>query len=184
MRLPLSFVLPLLVGTGHAASESAKVYIFQKPEFQTTSAIQTLTPEDAKLVIAQRLGTSQRHVLSGASRDALAHINTFGGPQKQLLPSDNQDVRSQLLIVIDNAISEAATRYQNAWASTKPAFEISSSLWTTATEQLISNSIKEDPSTEINRPCKMTHGEFSSSNGCWPEKSKIVQFQAASVGNP
>lgn len=181
MRLPVSLVLPLLVGAAQAASKSAKVYIFQKPGFGTSSTIPTLTQEEAKLVIAQRLGASQRHSLSGVSDDALAHINAFGGPQKQLFANDGQDVRSQLLIVIDNATSEAAARYQKECSLTKPAFEISTPLLTTATERLISDSIEENPFEEISPECRILYNNVPSNNRCWPEKSKIMQFHAASV---
>lgn len=179
MRLPVSLVLPLLVGAVQAASETAKVYIFQKPEFPTSSNIPTLTPEEARLVIAQRLGSSQRHSLSDASDDALAHINAFGGPQKQLFSNDGQDERSQLLIVIDDATPEIAAQYQKAWAPIKPAFEISTPS-RTANEQLISNVIEEKP-TEINPECRITNNDIPSNKRCWPGKSKIMQFHAASV---
>jgi hypothetical protein len=181
MRLPASLVLPLLVAAGQAASEPAKVYILQKPEFPTSSTIPTLTPEEAKLVIAQRLGSSQLYSLSDASDDALAHINAFGGPQKRLFANDDQDERSQLLIVIENVTPEVAARYQKEWAPIKPAFEISTPPSKTANERLISDVSEEKPSMEFNPECRITRNDVPSNKRCWPGKSKTLQFNAGSV---
>jgi hypothetical protein len=175
MRFQISLVLTLLAGTIQATLETAKVYILQKPEFPTSSNIPTLTPEEAKLVIAQRLGFSQLHSLKEASDKALAHINTFGGPQKQLFANAGQDERSQLLIVIDDATPEVAARYQKEWAAIKPAFEISTPSSSMANEKLISDV------EQISQECRITSNDVPSNKRCWPEKSKIMQFHAISV---
>jgi hypothetical protein len=181
MRLPVSLVLPLLVGAVQAASETAKVYIFQKPEYPTSSIIPTLTPEEARLVIAQRLGVSRYHSLRDVSKDALAHINAFGGPQTQLFANDGEHGRSQLVVMIDNASPEVAAQYQKEWAPIQPAFEISNAPSRTANQQLIRDLIDQNPSMEVNYDCTITENANPFNEACWPGNSRIMHLHAASV---
>ena len=184
MRLPLSLILPLLVGAVQAASDTAKVYIFQKPDYPTSSTIPTLTPEEARLVIAQRLAVSRYHSLRNASKDALTHIDAFGGRQTQLFANDGQDLRSQLVVVIDNATPEVAGRYQSEWAPIQPAFEISNPPSRTATQQLVRDLIEQNPSLDANYDCSITDNANPFNEVCWPGKSRILHFYEALVSYP
>lgn len=182
MRFPVGLVLPFLVGVVQAASETAKVYIFQESEYPTSSALPTLTPKEARLVIAQRLGVSRYHSLGDVSKDALSHINAFGGPQTQLFPNDGQYGRSQVVVMIDNATPEVAARYQKEWAPLRPAFEISYPPTRTANLQFIRDLHKQNPSMEVDHNCDDPHGQGNPVHeGCWDGRAKLFHFEALSV---
>jgi hypothetical protein len=181
MRLPVSLVLPLLVGAVQSASDTAKVYIFQEPEYPTSLTIPTLTPEEARLVIAHRLGVSRYHSLRDVSKDALAHIDAFGGPQTQLFANDGQDLRSQLVVIIDNATPEVTGRYQSEWGPIQPAFDISNPPSRMANQQLVRDLIDQNPLLEANPDCSITDNANPFNAVCWPVKSRILHFHAALV---
>ena len=182
MRFPVSLVLPFLVGVVQAASETAKVYIFQESEYPTSSITPTLSPEEARIVIAQRLGVSRYHTLRDISKNALSHINAFGGPQSQLFSSDGQYGRSQVVVMIDNAIPEVTALFQKEWAPLRPAFEISSPPSRTANLQFIRDLHKQNPSMEVDHNCDNPHGQGNQFNkGCCGGSAKLFHFEALTV---
>lgn len=181
MRLPLSLVFSLLIGAAQAASETAKVYIFQEPELPISSTIPILTPEDARLVIAQRLGVSRYHSLSGVSNDALAHINAFGGPQSQLFINDNQGGRSQLVLLIDNVTLDLAIRYEKEWAPNQPAFKISNPPSRTANRKLVRDLYEQNPLVASRPICTVQENVNPFNEECWAGKFKILHFEAINV---
>jgi hypothetical protein len=181
MKLPVSLVLPLLIGAAQAASETAKVYIFQEPEYPTSSTAPTLTPEEARLVIAQRLGVSRYHGLSGVSDDALTYINTFGGPQSQLFTNDAQEGRSQLVLLIDNVTPGLAMRYEEVWAPIQPAFKILNPPSRTANLELVRDLHEQNPSIAGGRTCTIGQNINPFNEQCWPGRSKILHLKAVDV---
>ena len=62
----------------------------------------SISPNTARLLLAQRLGLSQFHSLEGADESTLDVLNTYGGKQQQLF-NDEQHARSndRLLLVVD-----------------------------------------------------------------------------------
>jgi hypothetical protein len=182
MKLPVSLVLPLLVGAVQAASETAKVYIFQESRYPTSSNTPTLIPEEARLVIAQRLGVSRYHSLGDVSNDALLHINAFGGPQTQLFPDDCPPGRPQVVVMIDNATPEVTARYRKEWPTVQPAFEISHPPSRTANLQFIGDLHKQNPSMEVDHSCDDPFGQRNPFHeGCWEGRAKLFHFEALSV---
>jgi hypothetical protein len=182
MRLQVSLVLPIFIGAVQAASETAKVYIFQEPRYPTLSTIPTLTPEEARLVIAQRLGISRYHSLSGVSDDALTYINAFGGPHSPLFTIINDwDKRSQLVLMIDNVNPELAARYENEWASIQPAFKISSPPLRTANLKLVQDLHQQNPLIAPKLDCGFRENFNPFNEQCWPGRFKLLHLDPVSV---
>lgn len=181
MRLPVAFVLPLLVGAAIAALETAKVYIFQEPEYPLSLTIPTLTPEEARLVVAQRLGVSRYHSLRGVSNDALAHINAFGGPHPRLFANDGQHVRSQLVVLIDNVTPELSLRYEKEWAPTQHAFKVSNPPSRRANLQLVQDLHEQNPLLAVHPSCTLQENANPFNEECWPGRFKILHFEAKPV---
>merc|ERR1712093_458352 len=90
MKLTTSFLLPLLVGAASAITD-ASVYIFDAAKRPSTSP-PSLSPEQARLVFAQRLGASQYHGIGDASEVTLSYVNRFGGPQESLFQDKTDKV--------------------------------------------------------------------------------------------
>lgn len=126
MKPWISLLLPILIGAVQASIETAKVYIFQESGLLTPSTTPTLTLEEAKLVITQRLGTSSHDILKDASRDTLEYISTFGGEPLPLFADNIQDEgRSHLVVLIGVKNDEKFVKeFQQRWGKTQPDFKI------------------------------------------------------------
>ncbi|KAG0651317.1 putative endoplasmic reticulum membrane [Hyphodiscus hymeniophilus] len=124
MKLTSRLLLPALIGAASATSD-AKVYLFQGHEWPSTSKPPTLSPEEARLVFAQRLGISQYHGIGDASESAIAHINTFGGRQESIFQDSARDKAAELVLVVQGVSSKTAEPLLSAWSSIAPAFTIS-----------------------------------------------------------
>ncbi|RAR08537.1 hypothetical protein DDE82_002153 [Stemphylium lycopersici] len=70
----------------------------------------TVSPETARLIIAQRLGLSRFHSLEHADAETLQHINTYGGKQPKLFGAQDTDAsRAHLLVWAEDAEQDEAT---------------------------------------------------------------------------
>lgn len=124
MKLLAQLFLSALIGTVSAASD-ASVYLFQGQEWPSTSNPPTLSPDEARLVFAQRLGISQYHGIGEASESTLAHINTFGGRQESIFQDSVRDKAAELVFLVQGVSSKTAEPLLSAWSSINPAFTIS-----------------------------------------------------------
>jgi hypothetical protein len=69
-----------------------------------------VSPETARLIIAQRLGLSRFHSFEHVDADSLRHINAYGGlPQKLFGQGDADKSKAHLLMWIEDGDVEAAT---------------------------------------------------------------------------
>lgn len=126
MKPWISLLLPILIVAVHASIETAKVYIFPEPTLRTLSTTPTLTLEEAKLVIAQRLRSGRYDILNDASRDVLEYISAFGVEPLPLFADDIQDEgRSHLVVMISVKNDKTFVKeFQERWGKSQPDFKI------------------------------------------------------------
>jgi hypothetical protein len=68
-----------------------------------------VSPETARLIIAQRLGLSRFHSIEHADAEAIRHINAYGGRQQKLFGGDDADrSKAHLLMWIEDADEQGA----------------------------------------------------------------------------
>jgi hypothetical protein len=177
MKLSISLLLPIFVGAGTASSD-ARVYIFQGPESPGNSNPPTLSPEQARLVFAQRLGTSQYHGLGDASETTLSYINRFGGRRESLFQDAADDKTAELLLIVEG-VSLNTAEPLTAWSSIKPAFTISKAPSMAANRQLVSDLNQQAGQGKQNCVLHDAINPFDAS--CWDGKSKVIHFDLGSV---
>ncbi|CAO2656767.1 Nn.00g055700.m01.CDS01 [Neocucurbitaria sp. VM-36] len=70
----------------------------------------TVSPETARLILAQRLGLSRFHSIEHADPETIRHINAYGGRQQKLFGVEDADrTRAHLLLWIEDAEQDEAT---------------------------------------------------------------------------
>lgn len=80
----------------------------------------SVSPETARLIVAQRLGLSRFHSVEHTNIEALGHINQFGGrPQKLFGGDDAATSKAHLLVWLEEAEQDEATG-GNTRAETSP----------------------------------------------------------------
>lgn len=128
MRLSTTLLIPALASLVYATTtEPAKVYVLSNLYDQPAAASSkspTLSPEEARLVIAHRLGVSSYHSLENIHESTLEYINTFGS-RKHKLFSDVDDEEELLVVMMDGASEEMANTYVKELGLSQPAFTIS-----------------------------------------------------------
>jgi len=176
MRLSTT-LLPALVGAASAASEAANVYLFSA-DSSSSSNPPTLTPEQARLVFAQRLGVSQYHGLGDASDSTLSYINQFGGRRDDsLFGESTQTQAAELVLVVEGVSGKTASPLLKEWESIKPAFSISNPPSASANKNLASD-LNQQSGEKQN--CALEDAINPYEAKCWNGKSKVIQFDLAS----
>ena len=173
MRLSTA-LLPALLGAASAVSESASVYIFQGSESPSSNP-PTLTPEQARLVFAQRLGISQFHGLGDAKDSTLSYINQFGGRREESLFEEDdasQDQAAELVLILEGV----SKLHSEIWESLKPAFTISNPPSTPANTKLVLDLNKQAGEKE---KCALEDAINPFEVKCWNGKSKVIHFDLA-----
>ena len=173
MKLSTSLLLPALVGAAAALSD-ASVYIFQRDELPRSSNPPTLTPEQARLVFAQRLATSQYHGLGDASESTLSYINRFGGRRGSLFEEDANDTPAELVLIVEGVSSKTAQPLIDELSTIKPAFAISKAPSMTANKKLVSDINQQCGQGKKNCALQDAINPFDVS--CWNGNSKIIHF--------
>ena len=75
-----------------------------------SAARPSVSPETARLIIAQRLGLSRFHSVEHADAETIRHINAYGGRQQKLFGADDVDrSKAHLLVWVDDAEQDEAT---------------------------------------------------------------------------
>jgi hypothetical protein len=173
MRL-LATLLPALLGAASAASEQASVYIFQGSSSSPSSNPPTLTPEQARLVFAQRLGISQFHGLGDAKESTLSYINKFGGRREESLFEDEaqQDQAAELVLVVED-VEAVSKPLLSAWESIKPAFTISNPPSMLANRRLM---VDLNNQAGERKNCALEDAINPFEVNCWSGKSKVIHF--------
>lgn len=97
----------LWVSTALEVCVSAQAILHTPDSVPRTSNKQPLSisPNTARLLLAQRLGLSQYHSLGQANEDDLGILNTYGGIQQQLFGNDDLLRSANKLIIIVEGLS-------------------------------------------------------------------------------
>ncbi|RKF78013.1 putative endoplasmic reticulum membrane protein [Golovinomyces cichoracearum] len=122
MRFASRFLIPAFIGLSLALTESS-VFIFQGDRSHNKVA-PVLSPEQARLIFAHRLGLSKNYELADVSESTLSYINQFGKTQFSLFePSD--DGIAELVLIVEGLSSKTAKPLFTALPSSKPDFYVS-----------------------------------------------------------
>lgn len=149
MGFLIRVLLFFLATTLSAASEPASVYLF--PEQRSSSSAPTLTTEEARLIITQRLGVSQYHSLHHASKATLEFINTFGGQRSLLFSDDSKhDSGSYLVMIVEGVSLKLERLMMESFQFTEPSFKILNPPSETANKHFISDMIQGEAHIHCN----------------------------------
>jgi hypothetical protein len=180
MKLSISLLLPAILGVAHATSDTASVFTF--PDKQSLPGTPILRPEEARLVIAQRLGVSAYHNLHHASSDGLSYINAFGGQQSPLFPSiAEDDGRSHLIVVVEGVTPKIMESLMSQWDSTRPTFEISNPPSQTANANFIKDIMIQCGGGASHKDCSFFDVINPFQQQCWAGRSNFVHFDLQTV---
>lgn len=94
------FSLASAVAQAYAASPEAHVYLSDSGQQHHTKP-PSISPHEARLLLAQRLGLSSYHSLGDASDSALERLNIYGGAQKELFHEEQWQSPNLLLAVVE-----------------------------------------------------------------------------------
>lgn len=172
MKLSSSFLLPLLASTASAASDPARAYIFEGQQWPNNLASPpALSPNEARLVLAQRLGVSQFHDVGSVGNSAIKYINQFGGQLKSLFQDARKDRAPELVMIVEGVSEETAGPLLAAWSSIKPAFTISNPPSVRTTQKLA-----DDLELQIGgaKKCSLDDAINPFADECWYGKSKVM----------
>jgi hypothetical protein len=173
MKLSTGLFLPALIGAASAVSD-ATVYIFQGTELPATSNPPTLSPEEARLVFAQRLGVSQYHGIGDASESTLSYINTFGAVRESLFQDVAQDRAAELVLLVNGVSSAHAESLLSAWSSTNPAFTISNAPSPKSNLKLVQDLQRQvGPGSQV---CAFEDDISPYNEICWNGKAKAIHI--------
>jgi hypothetical protein len=174
MRLSTSLLLPAFISAASAISD-ASVYIFDGDQRPKISSPPTLSPEETRLVLAQRLGISEYHGLGDASESTLAHINTFGGPQPGLFSSSfEEDKAAELVLIVEGISSKNEKLLKSRLSTSKPAFSISNPPSTSSNLRLARELEAQIGQSSSECPFEDAINPFAKK--CWSGKSKIIHI--------
>jgi hypothetical protein len=172
MKLSTSLLVPAFIGAA-SAGFNADVYIFQGEESLQTSKPPTLTPEQARLVLAQRIGSSQYHDLSTSSESTLAFINSFGGTQESLFEDAPTDKAAELVLIVEGVDEKITDSLLKLWTSVKPAFSISNPPSMRENKQLVKDLNNQSGQT---KDCQLEEAINPFDVNCWDAKSKVIHY--------
>lgn len=178
MKLFQSLLVPAFIGAASALSD-ASVYIFQGDERPNTSTPPTLTPEQARLVFAQRLGASQHHRLGDADKSTLAYINKFGGHGASLFQETSKYKAAELVLIVEGVLSNTAESLLESWTSITPSFTISTPPSLAANSKLVTDLHRQ--SGQAGKTCALEDAINPFNTECWNGKSKIIHFEIDAV---
>lgn len=108
MKLFAALTAAFYIHLAQAAISQASVYTFDAEPQPAIAGLTSpsITPETARLVLARRLGLSQYHNLHTADDTTINYLNRFGGRQKRLLPSYEDEVPLGKLLIVVEGVDE------------------------------------------------------------------------------
>jgi hypothetical protein len=181
MRPTISLPLLALVGAAQAATEPARAFIFAKSQVDNPGA-PTISPDEARLVLAQRLGVSSHHRIGSPSETTIDLIDKYGGQQQQL-SQNHVNVDHQLVIVAEGWTQEMSMSIQETWGMLYLAFEISDPPTYAVTERLVQDMIAQGTSPVPER-CSMREQlspQDTKKSTCWHDSNKIMHLDMCKV---
>lgn len=96
--LLLASITAASITTASTTTADALVYTFDQTSQRSTSK-STISAENTRLFLAQRLGLSQFHSLENVDDDTLRLLNNYGGSQTPLFKSNDRHVQRLLVII-------------------------------------------------------------------------------------
>jgi hypothetical protein len=102
MKLSWRFILPSLLCSASAASRTGYVYVWDPDTQPSETQLPSITPESARLILAQRLGVSQFHAIK-PNQALIQHINKFGGRPAPLFSEKSIKNAAHALVWIEGA---------------------------------------------------------------------------------
>lgn len=178
MKLSTSWLLPAFIAATSASLE-ASVYLLQADNLPESSNPPTLSPEQARLIFAQRLGASKFHNLEDASATTLSYINKFGGEQTSLFGDVLVNRARELVLIVEGVSSQVAEPLLEAWSTKKPAFFISTPPLADANHKLMDD-ISKQISSGTTWTCSLEE-EVNPFSHCWGGESKILHYDLSKV---
>jgi hypothetical protein len=172
MKLLTSLLVPAFIGAASAAV-SADVYILQGKESSSPSNPTTLNPEQARLVLAQRLGSSRYHDLSSADETTLSYINQFGGAHESLFEDVPTDKAAELVLIVEGVDKNVAGLLLDSWGSPRPSFSILSPPSMRENQKLVEDLNKQCGQA---KDCKLEDAINPFDIKCWNGKSKVIHY--------
>jgi hypothetical protein len=172
MKLSTSLLVPAFIGAASAAL-TADVYIFQGEESSKTLEPPTLTPEQARLVLAQRIGSSRYHDLSTASDSTLSFINSFGGARDSLFEDVSTDEAAELVLIVEGVDGKITESLLKSWTSAKATFSISNPPSMRENKQLVKDLNIQSGQT---KDCQLEEAINPFDVNCWNGKSKVIHY--------
>ncbi|KAI9744421.1 MAG: hypothetical protein M1818_001950 [Claussenomyces sp. TS43310] len=180
MRLSISLLLPVLIGAAHAVSDSAKVYIFSSSRPGSSSNTPDLSPEEARLVVAQRLGVSHYHSLNDASDKTLSYINDFGGEQTELFATHADHKPMQLVIFTEGWTSQLEQSMVSSWGTFKPDFRIMYPPSEVANKAFVRDMIVQSSGAALSSHCGLEQAVNPFQTTCWAGQARIMHLDMKS----
>ncbi|KAH7087069.1 hypothetical protein FB567DRAFT_629106 [Paraphoma chrysanthemicola] len=143
-----------------------------------TAARPSVTPETARLIIAQRLGLSRYHSIQHADEEAIRHINAYGGKQQKLFGAqDSSRSRAHLLMWIEDADQEDATVIISDGSSSLNDFKISGHPSAAENQGLINDFVKQAESLPaLADPKKRTYQSTLEIDALLPSNNKLHTY--------
>ena len=176
MRLSTSLLLPLYAGAATSIPD-AKVYIFPGDGWSNAPNPPVLSPQETRLVFAQRLGISRYHSLDGVGDDTLSYINRFGGRQMGLFEAVGDNKAAELVLFVEGASAKNAGPLLGAWSSMQPAFTISNPPSSSENLELVFNMDRQ--LGLVSHDCPFEEDINPRNRRCWKGNSKIIQVDLA-----
>lgn len=180
MKLSISLLLPGLLGVAHAAYEPAGVHILSSSMPKISKNTPGLTPEETRLVLAQRLGVSKYHSLHLASDKALSYINKFGGGQTQLFAPGHAVYKpAQLVILAEGWTSDMDDVMLSSWKSFDPAFHMNSPPSESATKKFTRDLQAQISSGKHTESCSLEQAIDSFNSECWAYPNNVLYLDVS-----
>ena len=109
MRVGITLISALSVGIIQAVTRDASVYTFGD-SVSPPNDVALIAPETARLVLAQRLGVSQYHRLSGADDSTLDLLAQLGGRHNALFKDDRREDEIRRILVVVEGIENPESK--------------------------------------------------------------------------
>ncbi|KAF2468070.1 uncharacterized protein BDR25DRAFT_344386 [Lindgomyces ingoldianus] len=105
MKLSWGFLFSSLLYCSASASRAGHAFLYDP---KTTAASQQVTPETARLILAQRLGLSQFHSIKHANDEVIEQLNAYGGRPQRPFGDDSFRNWAHALVWIEDVRDVAA----------------------------------------------------------------------------
>lgn len=94
-----------------AVAAEALIYTSDVPSPASRAGTPSISPNTARLLLAQRLGLSQYHSLEGADKSTLDILNTYGGKQQQLFAHEEHSRSNDRFLLIVDGVTKPEGPY-------------------------------------------------------------------------